>query len=45
MLNESFKCSDDKIRLFFGGKEMKNDKELWFYNITSDCTIMSMIIK
>ena len=45
MLSESFKCSDDKIRLFFGGKEMKNDKELWFYNITSDCTIMSMIIK
>ncbi len=45
ILSENFKCSYDKIRLFFGGKEMKNDKELWYYNVTSECTIMSMVVK
>ena len=45
ILSENFQCSYDRIRLFFGGKEMKNDKELWYYNVTSECTIMSMVVK
>ena len=36
--------SVDNIRLFFGGKELHNDKELWFYNITNK-SICQMLIK
>ena len=35
----------DKIRLFFYGKEMKNDLELWNYNVSTDCVVIVMILK
>jgi len=34
----------NRIRLFFGGKELCNDKELWFYNIMNK-SICQMLIK
>ena len=33
----------DKIRLFFSGKEMKNDMQLWNYNVDNDVVIMVMV--
>ena len=33
----------DKIRLFFSGKEMKNDLQLWNYNVDDDVVVMVMI--
>jgi phospho-N-acetylmuramoyl-pentapeptide-transferase len=33
----------DKIRLFFSGKEMKNDLQLWNYNVDNDVVIMVML--
>ena len=33
----------DKIRLFFSGKEMKNDMQLWNYNVDNDVVIMVML--
>ena len=43
--NKEFKnVNVDNIRLFFGGKELHNDKELWFYNITNK-SICQMLIK
>ncbi len=43
--NKEFKnVNVDNIRLFFGGKELHNDKELWFYNI-SNKSICQMLIK
>ena len=33
----------DKIRLFFSGKEMKNDLELWNYNVDNDVVVMVMV--
>ena len=34
----------DGIRLFFGGKELQNQKELWFYNIENK-SIVQMLAK
>ena len=34
----------DKIRLFFGGKELLDEKEIWFYNIEDD-SIIQMLAK
>ena len=34
----------DYIRLFFGGKELSNDKQLWYYNINNKY-IIQMVIK
>ena len=34
----------DDIRLFFGGKELQNQKELWFYNIENK-SIVQMLSK
>ena len=34
----------EKIRLFFYGKEMKNNFELWNYNISNDCVVTVMIM-
>ena len=48
--NEIVKVKDyetinvERIRLFFGGKELYNDKELWFYNIINK-SICQMLIK
>ena len=36
--------NEAKIRLFFRGKEMKNEKELWVYNIEDDCIVIIMCI-
>jgi len=33
----------DKIRLFFSGKEMKNDLQIWNYNVDNDVVIMIMV--
>ena len=33
---------ENKIRLFYRGKEMKNGSELWVYNIEDDCVVMIM---
>ena len=35
---------EEKIRLFFYGKELKNNYELWNYNISPDCVVTVMII-
>ena len=34
----------DDIRLFFGGKELQNQKELWYYNIENK-SIIQMLAK
>ncbi len=34
----------NKVRLFFYGKEMKNNFELWNYNICEDCVVMMMLL-
>ena len=34
----------DNVRLFFGGKELQNDKELWYYNIENK-SILQMLAK
>ena len=44
-LANKFNCNKEDIRLFFTGKEMMNDKEIWFYDIDNDCTITAMINK
>ena len=36
------KFSLDNIRLFFGGKELLDQKELWFYNIENDSIIQML---
>ena len=36
--------ASDKIRLFFYGKEMKNELELWNYNVSDDCVVIVMIL-
>lgn len=40
---KKLKSSDKKIRLFFSGKELKNEQQLWAYNIDNDCIIMIML--
>ncbi len=35
----------DKIRLFFGGKELNENREVWFYNIFNDSIILMMYRK
>ena len=42
-LGKKYNAEIDKIRLFFYGKEMKNEFELWNYNITQDCVVILMI--
>ena len=42
-LGIKYKVEIDKIRLFFYGKEMKNDMELWNYNVSQDCVVILMI--
>ena len=44
-LGSKYKVCIDKIRLFFYGKEMKNDFELWNYNVSQDCVVIFMITK
>lgn len=35
--------SIDKIRLFYGGKELKDEMELWVYSISDDFIIQLML--
>ena len=35
----------DKIRMFFSGKEMKNDMQLWNYNVDNDVVVMVMVVQ
>ena len=42
-LGKKYNVGIDKIRLFFYGREMKNDLELWNYNICQDCVVILMI--
>lgn len=35
--------TEDRIRLFFGGKDLKNDEEIQFYNIDNNAVIQLMI--
>ena len=44
-VSKTYKVGIDKIRLFFYGKEMKNDLELWNYNVSQDCVVILMITK
>ena len=34
----------NKVRLFYYGKEMKNNFELWNYNVCEDCVVMLMLL-
>ena len=42
-LGKKYNSEIDRIRLFFYGKEMKNNLELWNYNVTQDCVVILMI--
>ena len=42
-IGKKYKVEFDKIRLFFYGKELKNDLELWNYNVSNDCVVILMI--
>ena len=42
-LTKKYNVEIDKIRLFFYGKELKNNFELWNYNVSNDCVIVVMI--
>ena len=42
-LGKKYKVESGKIRLFFYGKEMKNDLELWHYNVSQGCVVILMI--
>ena len=42
-LTKKYNVEIDKIRLFFSGKELKNNFELWNYNISNDCVVVAMI--
>ena len=37
-----YKYNLDNIRLFFGGKELLDKKEIWFYNINNDSIIQML---
>jgi len=40
---KKLETTSDKIRIFFSGKEMKNDHQLWNYNVDNDVVIMVMV--
>lgn len=42
-IGKKYNVEIDKIRLFFYGKEMKNDLEIWNYNVSQDCVVILMI--
>ena len=44
-IGKKYNCEIDKIRLFFYGKEMKNNFELWNYNVSNDCVVMVMLLR
>ena len=44
-VSKKYNVETDKIRLFFYGREMKNNMELWNYNVSKDCVVILMINK
>ena len=42
-LGKKYKVEIDRIRLFFYGREMKNDLELWHYNVSQGCVVIFMV--
>lgn len=42
-INEKEKINKNKILLFFGGKEMKDEKEIWVYSVSNEAIILLMI--
>lgn len=42
-IKEREKIKRNKIMLFFGGKEMKDDKEIWIYNVIDEAIVLLMI--
>ena len=42
-IGKKYNVEIDKIRLFFYGKEMKKDLEIWNYNVSQDCVVILMI--
>ena len=44
-VSKKYKVEIEQIRLFFYGREMKNDLELWNYNVAQDCVVILMINK
>ena len=43
-ISKKVEASEDKIRMFYRGKEMKNGNELWAYNIEDDCVVQVMCL-
>ena len=41
-IGKKLQIDENKIRMFFRGKEMKNGNELWVYNIEDDCVVIVM---
>ena len=41
-ISKKIEAAEDKIRMFYRGKEMKNGNELWIYNIEDDCVVQVM---
>ena len=39
-ISENFEIKIENVRIFFGGKELKNGNELWMYKISDDCVII-----
>ena len=39
-VGKQFEININDLRMFFGGKELKNGNELWKYNINNDCVII-----
>ena len=37
---KQFNMNTNDLRMFFGGKELKNENEIWKYNVDDDCVII-----
>ena len=44
-ISKTYNIVIDKVRLFFYGKEMKNNFELWNYNVSQDCVVTVMLLQ
>ena len=42
--SKRYEVKIEKIRLFFYGKEMKDNFELWNYNVSNNCVVIVMLI-
>ena len=40
ILGKKFEINENELRIFFGGKELKNGNELWKYNVENECVII-----